>query len=82
MTDFDSDQASRVSAMEQLFKESDIISLHMPATEATRGMFNYQLFNKMKNNVVLVNTARGDLINEDDLLNILDVIQCINMILD
>ncbi len=50
-----------------LLTESDIISLHAPATEETRGMFNKKVFKKMKPGMFLVNTSRGALIDEEDL---------------
>ncbi len=50
-----------------LIKNSDIISIHLPLTKATANMFNYTVFKKMKKNSYLVNTARGEIINEDDL---------------
>lgn len=54
-------------ALEDIFTESDYISLHVPLTEQTRHMVDQSLLAKMKPNAILVNTGRGGLINEDHL---------------
>lgn len=54
-------------SLEQIIPVSDIITLHLPLTEETRHIMNKGIFQKMKENVILINTSRGDLINEDDL---------------
>ena len=50
-----------------LLRESDIISLHMRVTPETMGMVNMDMFLKMKKTAILVNTARGPLVNYKDL---------------
>ena len=50
-----------------LFKDSDIISLHVPLTDETRGMINKETIAQMKDGIIIINTARGKLINEADL---------------
>ena len=62
--------AFTVSSLEELYRESDYLSLHIPATEETRGSVDYELMNLMKKNAVLVNTARAEVIDEDGLLKI------------
>jgi len=57
---------------EVLFAESDIISLHCPLTESNRELINRNSISKMKDGVILINTARGPLINEADLSNALN----------
>jgi D-3-phosphoglycerate dehydrogenase len=52
---------------EELYAKADYISVHLPLTPETRGMLNRQAFAQMKNGVVLVNTARGKVIAEEDL---------------
>jgi phosphoglycerate dehydrogenase-like enzyme len=52
---------------ETLFSTSDIISLHIPLTHQTRGLINNGTLAKMKSNVILVNTCRGGVINDQDL---------------
>lgn len=51
----------------ELIKESDVLSLHAPLTEANKKVFNKDAFALMKYNCILINTARGGLINENDL---------------
>ena len=51
-----------------LFKKSDFLSLHCPLTNDTKEMINSDNLNKMKKQAILINTARGALVNENDLL--------------
>ena len=53
---------------ETLLKESDLISLHCPLTDETYHLISEYTINRMKNNVILVNTSRGALINTEDLI--------------
>ncbi|NLJ49829.1 MAG: phosphoglycerate dehydrogenase [Candidatus Atribacteria bacterium] len=53
--------------LENLFKEADFISLHAPLTDETREMVNDKLLSLMKKEAFLINTARGELINEEAL---------------
>lgn len=57
---------------EELFKTSDIISLHCPQTEATVNLINNQTISLMKRGAVLINTARGGLVDENALANALN----------
>jgi D-3-phosphoglycerate dehydrogenase len=57
---------------ETLLKTSDIISVHCPLNAATTHLLNYREFSLMKTGVVLVNTARGKVINEAALVNALE----------
>ncbi|PKK58280.1 glyoxylate reductase [Rhizophagus irregularis] len=50
-----------------LIRESDVICICCALNEETKEMFNYEVFKKMKSNVILVNTARGGIIRQDDL---------------
>ena len=54
--------------LETLYKESDVISLHTPATADNYHMLNEQTFEQMKSGVIIVNTARGTLIDADALI--------------
>lgn len=53
--------------LEELYERSDVISLHCPLTDESRGMINSEAIKKMKDGVLLINTARGPLICEEDL---------------
>jgi len=53
--------------LETIFAQADFITIHSPLTEQTKNMFNAETFAKMKNRAIIVNTARGGIINEDDL---------------
>lgn len=56
----------------ELFQQADAISLHVPLNDETRGMVNTTVLDLMKPGSVLVNTARGAVVNIDDLLAALD----------
>ena len=55
-------------SLEELFKQSDVISLHCPLTEETTHIINKDSINLMKKGVAIINTSRGGLINSKDLL--------------
>lgn len=57
----------RCVSYDELYKEADFISIHVPLLDATRGMINKDAFSKMKNGVVLINCARDAIVNDDDL---------------
>lgn len=57
--------------LEELFASSDFISLHVPLLPETKGMINAATISKMKKNAVLINTARGGLIDEEALYSAL-----------
>lgn len=62
------DRVAFLSAIAQ----ADIVSLHCPQTTETQGLFNAEVFSHMKRDAILINTARGALINNHDLLNALN----------
>ncbi len=68
----EADGVSVVDTVEELYSECDYISLHIPANEKTIKSVNYELLSKMKDNATLVNTARKEVIDEDDMLKILE----------
>lgn len=53
---------------DELFAVSDFLSISCPSTDETRGMVNAALIGRMPDGAVVVNTARGDIINDDDLI--------------
>jgi D-lactate dehydrogenase len=63
----DQDLASRLGfryvEMDELLASSDIITLHVPSNEKTRNMISHDEFARMKEGVVLINTARGDIVD-------------------
>ncbi|MDD5016696.1 MAG: C-terminal binding protein, partial [Eubacteriales bacterium] len=59
------------AGLERLLEESDFISVHCPLTAETKHMFNAEAFGKMKKSAYIINTARGPLINESDLIEAL-----------
>lgn len=62
----------RFVEFQELVKESDILSIHCPLTQSTKNLFNIEVFSKMKPSSILINTARGGLIDHNDLLKALD----------
>lgn len=62
-TDEDSDDPARVS-FDELLRRSDVISLHVPLNDDTRNLFNREAFLRMKPGSLIINTARGGLIDE------------------
>jgi phosphoglycerate dehydrogenase-like enzyme len=64
-------QIEQVKNLEYLLQESDVIAIHVHVTEETIGMLDKSCFDLMKKDVVLVNTSRGDMVNETDLVNFL-----------
>lgn len=57
--------------LDELLAKSDFVSLHVPLTEETRGMMNKTNLEKMKNGSYLINTARGPVVDESDLVDVL-----------
>lgn len=62
----EAEEATMLS-LDEVLSQSDIISLHCPLFEATRGIVREETIGKMKDGVWLINTSRGPLVNEDDL---------------
>jgi D-3-phosphoglycerate dehydrogenase len=59
-------------SFDRLLEMSDFVSIHAPLMPATRGLFNADVFHKMKKGAVLINTARGPLVDEAALIAALD----------
>jgi glycerate dehydrogenase len=57
---------------QDLVSQSDVISLHCPLTPETKNLFDLKTFKSMKKNALLINTARGGLINDEALLHALE----------
>jgi len=54
--------------LDTLLETSDFVSIHCPSTDETRGMMDTAVFERMKPTACLINTSRGDVVNEADLL--------------
>ncbi len=57
----------KVDSMEETCKEMDAISLHIPLNEKTKNIINYNLLQSLKKNCIVINAARGGIVNEIDL---------------
>lgn len=57
---------------DELLSECDIISIHAPLTEKTRGLFDYDAFSKMKKDAILINVGRGPIVVDEDLVQALE----------
>lgn len=60
-----------VHSAEELYKTCNVVSLHIPATAETKGSINYALLSRMPKGALLVNTARKEVINEDELIQLM-----------
>ena len=54
--------------LDSIYRESDIVSIHIPLNESTRHMIDSHAFDKMKSDAVLINTSRGAVIDQDQLI--------------
>lgn len=57
--------------LEEIFKQSDIITIHLPLTNETKGIVNKELLSSMKKNALLINTARGPIVDNEALARVL-----------
>jgi D-3-phosphoglycerate dehydrogenase len=71
-TDFVQRQGIELVSFDELLQRSDYLSIHCPLTPATEGLFNTSVFARMKPGSVLINTARGKLVVETDLIAALE----------
>ncbi|MCR4874312.1 MAG: 3-phosphoglycerate dehydrogenase [Clostridia bacterium] len=58
-----------VTTLDEVYKDADYITLHVPATNDTKGFINKDTIAKMKDGVVIINCARGELFNDQDVLD-------------
>ena len=68
---FEADGVKKVNSVEELYKNSDYLSLHIPATEQTKGSIGYDLLMSMPKGATLVNTARKEVIDEQGVMKAL-----------
>ena len=57
----------KVDNLKEAVKDMDAISLHIPLNDETKNLINYSLLKTMKSNCIIINAARGGIINEIDL---------------
>jgi len=62
----------RYAGLDELFRKSDVVSLHCPLTPGSKGIVNARRLDLMKPAAFLINTGRGPLVNEDDLAEALN----------
>ena len=55
-----------------IFEQADIISIHLPLSETTKNLLNYETFSKMLKQPIIINSSRGSIINEKDILKAYD----------
>jgi phosphoglycerate dehydrogenase-like enzyme len=58
--------------LDELLAASDFVSCHVPLTDATQGLFDYARFCRMKPGAMFINTARGEVVDEEGLLRALE----------
>lgn len=82
----DKSQASamniKMHTLEEIFELSDVISIHTPVLEETKGMITGKHFRSMKPNSSFINTARGILVKEDEMIDVLKIRPDITAVLD
>ena len=68
----DNEKNYKLSSLENVFKDADIISLHLPLNEETKNLINKPSFSKMQRQPIIINTSRGSVVNENDLIDAYD----------
>lgn len=68
LKEYDAEKAD----LDTLLESADFVSLHLPLNDSTRHMFGKKLFTKMKKSAILINTSRGAIINEKELIEALE----------
>ena len=64
-------EATKLGSIDEVLSQADFVSLHCPSTKETRGLINKETISKMKKSAYLINTARGDIVNEGELVEAL-----------
>ena len=64
--------ATYCSTLDELLSASDVVSVHCPLNEKTKGLISHKEFAKMKDGVFLVNTSRGPVVDEDALISAME----------
>ncbi|MDC0233134.1 hypothetical protein OAJ95_04350 [Pelagibacteraceae bacterium] len=63
---------TKLLEINDIFKMADIISIHLPLSKTTKNLLNYEAFKKMLKQPIIINSSRGSIINEEDLLKAYD----------
>ncbi|MDR1738568.1 MAG: 3-phosphoglycerate dehydrogenase [Candidatus Symbiothrix sp.] len=66
------DEVTPLASAEELYETCQYVSLHIPATDETKNSINYALLNRMPKKAVLINTARKEVINEAELVQLME----------
>lgn len=72
ITRLDAAGAERVADLESLVSRCDVVSFHVPATDETRAMINDDLLSRFQDGAILINTSRGEIVDEAALIRALD----------
>jgi len=70
--DIEKDGVIAVNSVEELYSTCQYISLHIPANDKTKKSINFELMNRMPQGATLVNTARKEVINEEEMLKLME----------
>ena len=70
--DFEEETSARYVTLNELYQVSDFISLHLPANDETYHLINKEAFELMKDDAILVNTSRGNIVDEEALIETLE----------
>jgi (S)-sulfolactate dehydrogenase len=63
---------TKLVSKNELFESADIISIHLPLSNSTKNLLNYKIFKQMLKKPIIINSSRGSIINEKDLLRAYD----------
>ena len=63
---------AKKAELDEVLEKADFVSVHLPLNDQTRHMINMDVFAKMKNSAILINTARGAVVNETELIEALE----------
>jgi D-3-phosphoglycerate dehydrogenase len=75
-------QVQMMQSFDDLIEKVDIVTFHVPRTEQTTGMLSTEQFAKCKNNLLVINAARGGIVDEEALITALDSGQCAGAAID